>query len=231
MKAINLFVLMATLAGCSSENTTAIPAMPDATTRLTYDASVVGDTAKADAAATLQEPTPAFSIGPSPRFLLAIDEEGIRPNFVSNGETVPSAITLVLQNEDDRAAPTCELLLSPAFDRFASRDSEDVSTPFRAVVINLGAGTILHDTCEWDDDYLLRELEGKTIMLGFSPAPNGFGRFHLYSERSWPYDSEAASIVELAAAVALTMDETGVVNDTQFVVFDDSGLPRGLYFR
>ena len=225
-------LLSVVIAGCSGPSSVDI----DASASSTDDAmlSQVQDAAppSPDAAAE-PKPSPKFSVGWTPSFVLPIDENGIRSSFESGGETFLAAVTLKLTAEGQQTS--CEMVLAPSFKSFGFESN--AARPFSTVHIDLSTSTILDNRCGWDESHVMTELANLgdgSIEIGFHPS-SVTDYWHVVHARSWPMlglgGTTTANVVLTSATTVLAMDGNGVVNDAVLVTEPeiDGVLPRGLY--
>jgi hypothetical protein len=191
------------------------------------DASVDTPDAAIEPDAT-PEPTPAFTVGGTFSFQLAINDAGIRRTFAVDGTEFFSVIVLSLTEEG--ADDSCNLVLAPSFDEFSTASPSNRF--FGTVIIAPGASEILDDQCGWDDAHMLAELtELGTLEVGLAQARFEEDRpdLDVYFDREAGLPNSTANIVFAGAGIGFAMDENGAVDEATLVEPTGGTFIDGLY--
>ncbi|WP_053332996.1 hypothetical protein [Haliangium ochraceum] len=204
-------------------------AAPPGDAELILDASI--DAVPIDAFipdAAPPEPTPSFSVQPRASGDFAVTPSGLRPNFILNNVLSPSQIQVTLL--EDGASTPCNVKVRPAFVEFGEVSAG--SNTFATLILDLGAGTVVNDSCHWDDAYMLSELGALgTIEIGFArPADNANEpAVDVYVDLAWPMPGDADTAVLAGGGDGLPMGDDGVVNFFDVVLPEPGTIEQGLF--
>jgi hypothetical protein len=152
------------------------------------------------------EPTPEFTLNTGSGGQIGIDGDGIR-TYIYDGEEYLSVLSISLREAE--ADESCSILLEPAFYSFGTKST--TTRTFAAVTMDLGASWILEDNCGWDDDYILAELDGQYVTVGFTRAR--FEEDRPYLDVYYP---ETMTTV-VGGGIAWAIDVNGVVDESTTV--------------
>jgi hypothetical protein len=199
----SLLAALAAVAACHGSTSNPDPGEPDS------------GVAHPDAAidATPAEPKPAFTVSNSISGQLAIDDAGIRPTFIVNGQTYVSVVIVSLT--ETATNRNCGVTLAPTFVQFGSASTS--TRHFKTVVLDFATATVLDDKCGWDDAYILAQLAAQYghYFVGFAQARFAEDQPYVdvFLDAEQPFSGSTANIVYAGGGSAYQMMADGTVVD------------------
>jgi hypothetical protein len=175
------------------------------------------------------EPMPAFTVDGFTSGQLAVDEVGVRPQFIVNGQAALSHINLFLTEAGTQTS--CVFAIFPSFVAFDAGSPSNRT--FRTIQYDVATSTVVADECGWDDAYVLAEVKAQYGLaeVGWARARFDEDRpgLDVFFDAVMTFPGQSDSIVLAGAGAGFAMADDGTVDGNTLVEPIGGTLDRALY--